>query len=270
MATELQWRHYPTDDTGFLRSPVLLYGAKDAILIDGGFTLSNGRAIVADIQALGKNLTTVYVSVSDPDFYFSLEVFKQAFPSAKIQAAKATIDGINANVHKKLQVWGPKLGDNGPTEKSVVIPEPFDEPSLELEGHKIDIVHIHGMHNRRYVWVPSLKAVVGGVLLFAGLHVWTADTPTVEDRAAWLKALDSIEARNPKVVVAGHVAPGSACDVSAVHHTRHYLQAFDEEVVKSKDGAALIEAMKKRYPNAGLAVALDIGAKVVKGEMKWG
>jgi hypothetical protein len=31
----------------------------------------------------------------------------------------------------------------------------------------------------------------------------------------------------------------------------------------------LIEAMKKAYPSAALGVALDIGAKVNKGEMKW-
>jgi len=30
-----------------------------------------------------------------------------------------------------------------------------------------------------------------------------------------------------------------------------------------------IDAMKKAYPNAGLGIALDIGAKVNKGEMKW-
>ena len=32
---------------------------------------------------------------------------------------------------------------------------------------------------------------------------------------------------------------------------------------------ALIEAMKKAYPDAGLGIALEIGAKVNKGEMKW-
>jgi len=31
----------------------------------------------------------------------------------------------------------------------------------------------------------------------------------------------------------------------------------------------LIDAMKAAYPDAGLFVALDIGAKVNKGEMKW-
>ena len=34
--------------------------------------------------------------------------------------------------------------------------------------------------------------------------------------------------------------------------------------------AALIAAMTKRYPSAGMGIALQIGAKVAKGEMKWG
>jgi hypothetical protein len=29
-------------------------------------------------------------------------------------------------------------------------------------------------------------------------------------------------------------------------------------------------AMEARFPNLGMGVALDIGSKVAKGEMKWG
>jgi hypothetical protein len=46
--------------------------------------------------------------------------------------------------------------------------------------------------------------------------------------------------------------------------------AFEEELAKASDSATLIAAMTKRYPNAGMAIALQIGAKVAKGEMKWG
>jgi hypothetical protein len=38
----------------------------------------------------------------------------------------------------------------------------------------------------------------------------------------------------------------------------------------ASDSAALVAAMTKRYPNAGMGVALQIGAKVAKGEMTWG
>ena len=51
---------------------------------------------------------------------------------------------------------------------------------------------------------------------------------------------------------------------------RDYLLAFEEELAKAKNSAALIAAMIQRYPNAGMGVALQIGAKVATGEMKWG
>ena len=270
-AAPLSWKYFPADERGFLRTPVLLTDDKEAILIDGGFTLSDGRALADAIKASGKTLTTVYVSQSDPDYYFSLGPVKAAFPGARIIASPATVAAINGNVQKKLETWGPQLKENGlQTLADVVIPTPSDVRSLSLGNHQIEIIEVRGLTNRRYLWVPSLKAVFGGVLTFYGLHVWTADTPTPAQRGAWVKALDEMASRQPNVVVAGHMAPGSPTDASAIAYTRDYLLAFEEEVSKAADSAALVAAMTKRYPNAGLAVALNIGAKVAKGEMKWG
>jgi len=267
----IAWKHFPAGENGFFRAPVLLTGARDAVLIDGGFTLEDGRKLAAAIQATGKRLTTVYVSQSDPDYYFSLAPIRAAFPDARIIAAEATVAAIKANVEKKLAAWGPKLKDNGPQMLAdVVVPTPSNEAQLQLEGDEIQIVGAQGLSNRRYLWVPSLSAVFGGVLVFAGVHVWVADTPTVEARRAWLENLSALAARNPAVVVPGHAAENAALDVSAIHYTRDYLVAFESELERAKDSAALIAAMKQRYPSAGMGIALDIGAKVAKGEMKWG
>ena len=134
----------------------------------------------------------------------------------------------------------------------------------------IEIVDADGLANRRYLWVPSLQAIFGGVMVFSGVHVWIADTATTESRAAWIKNLDAMAARKPRIVVAGHATVDAPTDASAITYTRDYLLAFEEERAKAADSATLIAAMKKRYPNAGMDVALDIGAKVVLGEMKWG
>jgi len=270
-ATALQWKNFPAGERGFFRAPVLLSGAKEAVLVDGGFSLPDGRAVAEAIKASGKTLTTIYVSQSDPDYYFSLGPIKAAFPSAKVLAASETIAAIKASVEKKLAIWGPQLKENGPqTLADIVMPEPFDGPALQLEGQAIEIVPAQGQKNTRYLWVPSLQAVVGGVLVFSGLHVWTADTSTPQARAAWVRNLEAIAARKPAVVVPGHMALDATLDIAAVTYTRDYLLAFEQELAKAADAAALIAAMKQRYPAAGLAVALEIGAKVAKGEMKWG
>jgi glyoxylase-like metal-dependent hydrolase (beta-lactamase superfamily II) len=269
--TKLTWKHFPAGEHGFFRAPVLISGARDAVLIDGGFTFPDGKTLAEAIKNSGKTLTTVYISQSDPDYYFSLAPIKAAFPEARIVAAPATIAAINGNIDKKLATWGPQLKENGPqTRAQIVMPEAFERKSLTLEGLAIEIVDADGMPNRRYIHVPSLNAIFGGVLVFAGVHVWTADTQGAEARAQWVKNLEAMAKRKPAVVVPGHMADGVALNASAIEYTRDYLVAFEQELGKAADSAALIAAMTRRYPNAGMAVALQIGAKVAKGEMKWG
>ncbi|MGR4863896.1 MBL fold metallo-hydrolase [Caulobacter sp. LARHSG274] len=270
-AATLEWKAFPAGENGFFRAPVLIWGPSEAVLIDGGFTLPDGRAVVEAIKAAGRRLTTIYVSQSDPDYYFSLGPIKAAFPEARVIAASDTIAAIQASVEKKLATWGPQLADNGPkTLADIVMPEPFDGDHLTVDGQAIQIVPAQGLANRRYLWAPSLSAIFGGVLVFSGVHVWTADTAGAEARAAWVRELEAMLARAPAVVVPGHMTPAATTGPAALAYTRDYLLAFEQELAKAKDSAALIAAMTARYPDAGMGVALQIGAKVATGEMKWG
>lgn len=267
----LTWTHFPAGQNGFFRAPVLLTGPSEALLIDGGFTYPDGKAVAEAIKATGKTLTTIYVSQSDPDYYFSLKPVREAFPQARVVAASDTRAAIQANVAKKLAVWGPQLKENGPqTLDDIVLPEAFDGASLSVDGETVEIVAAQGLANRRYLWVPSLHAVFGGVMIFSGVHVWTADTQTKAQRAAWVANLDAIAARAPTVVVPGHLTPDAAPDLSAIVHTKAYLLAFEEELASAKDAASLKAAMEARFPNLGMGIALEIGAKVATGEMPWG
>ena len=268
---KLALKYFPAGQNGFFRAPAIVYGPSEAVLVDGGFTFPDGRALAESIRATGKRLTAIYVSQSDPDYYFSLKPVREAFPDARVLAATATVDAIKASVDKKLAIWGPQLKENGPQSMAdIVLPQAFDGASLQVDGEPIEIVSAEGLSNRRYLFVPSLGAVVGGVLVFSGTHVWTADTPTPAQRAAWVANLDKLAARKPTLVVPGHMAPEAASDLSAVAFTRSYLLAFEEELPRAADAASLKAAMEKRFPNLGMGVALDIGSKVAKGEMKWG
>lgn len=191
-AGKLSWQHVAAGDKGFFRAPVIITGSSEALLIDGGFNYADGRAVADAIKATGRKLTTIYVSQSDPDYYFSLKPIKNAFPDAKVIAAPETVAAIKASVEKKLAVWGPQLKENGPqTSADVIIPDAFDKKTLTVDGETIEIVDLEGLTNRRYLFVPSLNAVFGGVAIFNGVHVWTADTPTREQRAAWLANLEN-------------------------------------------------------------------------------
>ena len=259
---------YNADGGSFHVNAVLVSGKTDAVLLDTGFTRADALRIAAMVLESKKALKAIYISQADPDFYFGIETLRQVFPEVKVVATAATLKKIQATVQTKLQIWGPRLGANAP--KGVPLPEALDGNVIELEGQVIEIRGLDDtMAHRSYVWIPSIKTIAGGVNVFAGLHVWTADTQTAQERADWTRKLDGMIALQPQTVIPGHSLPGEARDASQIIYTKTYLARFEGELSKSSDSASLIEAMKAAYPAAGLGIALEIGAKVNKGEMKW-
>ena len=119
----------------------------------------------------------------------------------------------------------------------------------------LKIVGLDGKQpDRSFVWIPSIKAVVGGVVLFNNLHVWMADTQSAQSHADWLATLKAIDALKPKQVVPGHYLAGPSTASQAAKFTADYIRAFDAQTAKAKDSAELIAAMKKLLPERGAGV----------------
>ena len=258
----------PGAAASFPVSSVLVSGEKDAILIDAQFAKAQANQLVEKIRRSGKHLTTIYISHGDPDYYFGLETLTQAFPDAKVVASGPTVAHINETKDAKLAFWGPQMGADVPSQ--LIVPEVMQGNTLSLEGRELDVMGLSGRQPQRsYVWIPSLKAVVGGVVVADNLHVWMADTQTPQSHRQWLATLKRIESLQPDIVVPGHYLGENDRSLKAVHFTRDYIKAFDEETPKARNSAELIAAMKKRYPNLGEETSLELSAKVAKGEVKW-
>jgi glyoxylase-like metal-dependent hydrolase (beta-lactamase superfamily II) len=249
------------------KTATLVTGQAEALLVDAGFTRADGHRLVAEILDSGKTLTTVFISHGDPDFYFGAEVIADAFPSAVFLATPPAIDHISHSYEGKLKAWA-ALGENLPTRLVELTALTGD---ITLEGHQFELKGGSAeLPDRHYLWQAGHRAILGGVLLFQQEHVWVADTAQAEQRAAWIALLDEMSALDPELVVPGHRRPATAADPSAITATREYLLAFDQELAKAADGAALTEALTARYPDHGMLIAAQIGAKVAKGEMTWG
>ena len=267
-AQPLQIKVYNGDANSFHVNSTLVYGEKEAMVIDAGFTRADALRIAANVLDSGKQLKTIFVSQADPDYYFGVETLKEIFPQAEVLSTPAVLEKLSAKVAGKLAFWGPKMGANAP--RTPVLPKALTGTTLTVDGEKVEIRGTTGaLAHRPYAWIPSIKAVVGNIAVFGNLHVWTADTQTTAERSAWIAQLDEIAALNPTVVVPGHMNSGTKLDASAIAYTKTYLQTFEKNLAASKTGAELITSLQKAYPDAGLGVALDIGAKVNKGEMKW-
>ncbi len=256
----------PGEAAIFPVTSVLVSGAKDAILVDAQFGKGQAEQLVQKIRASGKHLTTIYISHGDPDYYFGLDTLTAAFPDAKVVAPQPVVDHIKATVAGKLAFWGPKMGADKPAR--TVVPQVLQGHSLSLEGQTLEVIGLNGPQpDRSVVWIPSIKAVVGGVVIAENIHLWMADTQGAQSHQDWLATLHRIEQLQPRTVIPGHYL--GTPSLQSVAFTADYIKAFDVETAKAKDSAALIAAMKKRYPTLADESSLELSAKVAKGEMQW-
>jgi glyoxylase-like metal-dependent hydrolase (beta-lactamase superfamily II) len=258
-----------TADSSLNKTSTLVTGETQALVVDAAFTRADGHRIVAAALDSGKRLTSVVITAGDPDFYFGAEIIADAFPDVAFLAPADVIEHIRHSYEAKLQAWA-HLGANLPTRLVDIVP--LTERALSVDGTSIEVRRGSELLGDRawYLFEPESRALFGGVLLFEGLHVWTADTATPELRAEWIKVLTDLEALVPSYVVAGHRVADAPTDLTAIVHTRDYLEAFEKAVAASADAATAESALLAAYPNAGLTVAVSLGTKVAKGEMTWG
>ena len=265
-AAPLTLQTYNPQEKGiFAVNSTLVSGPHEAVLFDAQFSVKDGEALVEKIRRSGKTLNKIVITSGDPDFYFGLQPLVKAFPNAKVVATQQVVDHINATKDAKLAFWGPQMKDGAPTQ--LVVPQVIASNTFMVDGEKVDIEQADSY--AAYVWVPSVKTILGGTGVSWGIHLWTADTQTPEIRKQWQETLDNMAAHKPERVIPGHYLGTPPAGTGAIDFTRQYLQQFDVALAKHKDSAGVISAMKKQWPNLAEDSSLELSAKVNTGEMKW-
>ena len=270
-ASDLTLSQYNPGQNGiFPVTSVLVSGEKDVILFDAQFNTQDGQALVDQIKASHKNLSMIYITAGDPDYYFGLQPLVKAFPKAKVVASRAVVEHIESTKDAKLEYWGPIIGDAAPTK--VIVPEVLNDTTLTLDGKAIEIKEINT--HQAYLWVPSTKTVFGGVSITSGMHVWTADTQAKSARKEWVQSLERMKALKPEIVIPGHYLGAMPAKAEAINFTIDYLTKFEQalsesEKLKSNKSDSVIKVMKDNYPALPGEEELALSAKVNTGEMQW-
>jgi glyoxylase-like metal-dependent hydrolase (beta-lactamase superfamily II) len=245
----------------FWVNSIIIEGAHEVMLVDAQLTRTNAERVLQEIKATNKPLSIVYITHEHADHFLGLEVFREAYPKARILANSNVVDRINKVYQEKIDKWKGILGPDA-TSHAVAISK-YDEPFIEFEHSRIEILRdLQGdTDENTMLWLPGQKTLVAGDVLFNDMHAYTAETD-VTARKRWLNTLKKVRELKPAVVIPGHSKAGARLDAtSAVAFTERYLLVFEEELRKAKQPDGLVKAMKENFPSSDLLLAIERGAE---------
>jgi glyoxylase-like metal-dependent hydrolase (beta-lactamase superfamily II) len=246
---------------GFNSNSTLIYGERDAILVDASQLLSDTHRMIADIIPMRRNLTHIYVSHFHPDHHFGLLVLQHAFPHAKIVALPSVVKDIVFTSSDKIDMWAiDRFGNDFPYK--TIIPMPLSEPRLILEDKELLLSDDWegDSANNSIVWIPSIKAACATDVAFHDCHLWPIES-NVARRVKWRASINKLREFDARIVIPGH------CDAQKIHTMEEvqangaltynecidwslqYLDRYEEVYYTAQTGAEMVSAMNGFYPD---------------------
>jgi glyoxylase-like metal-dependent hydrolase (beta-lactamase superfamily II) len=243
----------------------LIYGDRDAVLVDTFTTIDQNRRLIEWVSGFGKTLTHVYITHGHGDHFFGVKQVLEAFPGARAvgtegTVAKAREQGAPAYLES---FWGKLFPGQIP--EPPVFPTVLDGDAIELEGHRLEVIEagFSDTDATTALWVPDLRLVVAGDVAYNDIHQFMAET-TRETRREWRAALERLKSLDPAYVVAGHKNPEREDDPAILDESIAYLRDFDDLDSRTSTALELYDAMLARYPRRANPGALWGSAKQAK------
>jgi len=228
----------------------LIYGERDAVLVDPLMTADEGEDLAGWIVASGKNLTTIFVTHGHGDHFFGAAPVLERFPDAKMVATPAVVQGMKKQLSPAWLdgFWRARFPGQLPDQ--LFVAEPLEGDTIVLEGQAlvaVDLGHTD-TDGSAAVHIPSIGLVVAGDTVYDDVHLYLAESGAVGIES-WLAALDVIEALRPTAVVAGHRPAHASDDPRYIDETRRYLHAFAAAAEKTDTALDLYNAVLDEYPD---------------------
>jgi glyoxylase-like metal-dependent hydrolase (beta-lactamase superfamily II) len=247
-------------------SATLISGERDALLVDPLMTIAQAQVLAGWVAASGKHLTAVYVTHGHGDHFLGLGPILERFPDARAVAAPAVVEQMTQQAASGIlsSYYEKRLPRQVP-DAGIVIPDRLDGDSFELEGHELVVVDAGhtDTDGTTCLHVPELGLIVAGDVAYNDVHLHLGEGDE-HARPAWIKALDTIEALEPKVVIAGHKRPERPDNPTIIEETRQYIRDFDRTANATASAEHLYAQMLSCYPDRLNRGALWSAAQAAK------
>ena len=253
------------DLTWVTNTVTLIYGERDAVLVDTFLSVQHSKELLDWVAESGKNLTTIYVTHAHGDHFFGLKLLLDGFPHARAFATASSVAAMQNQISPDFikSFWEPRFPGQVPSQ--LVAPEVLDGDTIHLEGEELKVVELGhtDTKNTTALHVPSIGLVISGDAVYNNTHPYLAEC-NEQARGEWLRALDTIEALRPQAVVAGHGVLDPDSSPLRIEETRNYIRDFNTSVASTSTAMELYEKMLTLHPNRVNPGSLWGTAKAVK------
>ena len=253
-----QWMWVPTSAT-------LISGERDAVLVDTFLTVEQSDALVEWVAASGKNLTTIYVTHGHGDHFFGLAALLDRFPGARAVATSGVVKVMRQQASPEFvgSFWNPRYPGQIP--ERLAVADELKGTVIPLEGRELVVVEVghSDTDNTTFLHIPSAGLVVAGDVAYNDDHLYLVES-NPQTRREWISALDTIEALQPRTVIAGHKKPERDDSPRIIEETRQYIRDFDRLADTTTTARELYDMMLELYPDRANPGALWGSAHAVK------
>ena len=232
-------------------SSTLIYGLRDAVVVDSFITQEQARAQADWIASTGKNLTTIFATHGHGDHFFGASVLLERFPKAMFVAAPGAVDIMMHQVAPDYiaKFWESRFPNQLP--KRLLIADKLQTNVIECEGEQLIVVPLKftDTAGTTCLHVPALDLIAAGDAAYNSVHPRLVESNQNHKNDEWLAALDKMQFLKPRIVVAGHKKPKNDDDgPRVIRQTRQYILDFQELTGKTATARELYDQMLARYP----------------------
>jgi glyoxylase-like metal-dependent hydrolase (beta-lactamase superfamily II) len=198
-------------------SATLVYGQRDAVLVDALLTVKQAHALVDWVAASGKNLTTIYVTHGHGDHFFGIGALQNCFPNARAVATPDVVRAMQqqASPEYVANFWSVRFPGQIP--KRLVIAEELKGNVIDLEGRDLVVVEVGhtDTDHTTCLHVSSVGLVVAGDVAYNDFHPYRVESKRKPAASGSLRSTPSSRStharlspdiRNPRRTT----APGSS------------------------------------------------------------
>jgi glyoxylase-like metal-dependent hydrolase (beta-lactamase superfamily II) len=267
---ETRIHQHSTGPAGALVNAYLVETGEGIVAVDGTLTVSDGRALRARLESLGKPLLAVLVTHAHPDHYGGI-VELVADDDVPVVATVGVDAVIRRDDALKEEILRPMFGDEWPRERAFPNRTVPDGERLELGGASFTVLDLgpgESPHDSIWFLGDERRTVFLGDQAYDRKHAYLADGFFEE----WLGHLGRLQRELPAEATL-HIGHGGPVTPAQFDVQRAYVETFVDAVRRadwSQPDAAratVIERMTRLLPTDELQFLMELSIDPVAARL---